>query len=240
MANRHNNKLFAGAGVIVCAPDEDPQVESATLIQTKHAPEVSRLLYAIREVFSSSIDHFDKYAFFGRLADAANRQIAQDDELELLREAIMIEACAIASGMEKHLYFAYGSNMDPSQMAHRCPDAIFVETVAIHHYELKLDCTGAATIARKRGSEVPGALWLISNEDEQTLDSYEGVQGGCYRKEHHPVFDNSGRAFRVLAYISNRDFHDGESYRSGYLDNIIKNAKRLGFAPEYIEYLESL
>lgn len=234
-----NNKLFAGAGIIVRKPGGEAAGGSITVVETQHAKKVSSLIFALKAVFENDLDYFNKYEFYGRLADAANVQLQHEDDLAAIRKAVLAEACMMATEMGKHLYFAYGSNMDIDQMAGRCPSAVFVETATLQGYEFELDCTGVATVVESCGSTVYGVLWLISESDEQELDWYEGVSSGCYRKAVLPVIDAEGESLPALVYVSNRDVHDGITYRSGYLNNIINNAKRLGFDTEYIAKLES-
>ena len=233
-----NNKLFAGAGVIVRKPGGEADGGSITAVETQHAKEVSAMIFALKAVFENDLDYFNKYEFYGRLADAANDQLYRGDDLSAIRKAVLAEACVMAAEMGKHLYFAYGSNMDIAQMADRCPDAIFVETATLQGYEFELDCTGAATVVESHGSTVYGVLWFISESDEKELDRYEGVRSGCYRKAVLPVLDGKGGSLPALVYVSNRDVHDGITYRSGYMPKIIANAKRLGFSEEYIQNLE--
>lgn len=235
---RDNNKLFAGAGIIVRKPGGPDAGGSIVVVETEYAAQVSRLIFALKEVFKGSLDYFNKYEFYGRLADAANGQLRISDDPEGLRASIIGEACVIAGEMDKHLYFAYGSNMDEGQMAHRCPEAIYVGTAELRDYGFELDSAGVATVVQKPGFTVYGALWLISDSDERTLDGYEGVASGCYHKAVCRVRDGAGRSLPALVYISNRDVHDGVTYRSGYLDSIVWNAKRLGFDEAYVKSIE--
>lgn len=72
-------------------------------------------------------------------------------------------------------YFAYGSNLDIDQMKKRCADAKLIMPATLEDYELNFN--GVATINRKQGSKVPGAIYHISFDDEVVLNSYEGFPG---------------------------------------------------------------
>lgn len=78
--------------------------------------------------------------------------------------------------MKKKIYFAYGSNLNHSQMAYRCPDAEFVGTGFIkdHTLTFKGDNVGVADIIPCNGGSVPVGVWKISAADERRLDLYEG------------------------------------------------------------------
>ena len=87
---------------------------------------------------------------------------------------------------QRKLYLAYGSNLSADQMDYRCPDARIVGQAVIEDYELlfKGSQSGCyATIEQKKGSKVPVLVWSISEDDEASLDVYEGVAGGFYYKK---------------------------------------------------------
>lgn len=78
------------------------------------------------------------------------------------------------------LYFAYGANLNRDNMAWRCPDAVTVQPFYLLDWRLAF--SGVATIQPRPGDRVPGALWAISDADEQALDIFEGWPS-LYRKE---------------------------------------------------------
>ena len=108
--------------------------------------------------------------------------------------------------MEEKLYFAYGSNINLDQMAHRCPDATPVGPVMLENYELLFrgmtNHGGVATIRPKHGSYVYGLMWKLTPECEKSLDHYEGYPH-LYRKEQVTVFDAKGQEVPVMVYIMN-------------------------------------
>lgn len=110
--------------------------------------------------------------------------------------------------MSDKLYFAYGSNINLSQMAYRCPDAKVVEPVVLEGYELLFRGNGGgcgvATIAPKEGSQVHGLLWRITPRDERALDYYEGYPR-LYEKESVTVKLQSGGEIAVMAYVMTRE-----------------------------------
>ena len=85
-----------------------------------------------------------------------------------------------AETMKKRYYFAYGSNCNLGQMAHRCPDATLVGRVTLQNYRLTFNgrgmmrSGGVASVRRHNGRYVPGLLWEITPECERSLDRYEG------------------------------------------------------------------
>ena len=86
----------------------------------------------------------------------------------------------------KRYYVAYGSNLNIRQMRIRCPHARVIGTAVINDYELlfKGSRTGAyLTIEPKEESEVPVAVWEVTESDEAALDRYEGYPVFYYKKE---------------------------------------------------------
>ena len=101
--------------------------------------------------------------------------------------------------MGERLYFAYGSNINLTQMSRRCPDAEVVGPVTLPGYELLFRC-GLATIEPKEGATVPGLLWKLTPLCEKSLDVYEGFPR-LYDKRDVTVRDSGGLEFAVMAYV---------------------------------------
>ena len=75
------------------------------------------------------------------------------------------------------LYIAYGSNLNLSQMKHRCPTARVIGTSELKDYKLVFRGSrhnAVATVEPCEGSIVPVLLWSIKPDDEKALDRYEG------------------------------------------------------------------
>jgi gamma-glutamylcyclotransferase len=95
------------------------------------------------------------------------------------------------------LYFAYGANLNIESMRWRCPDAVAVRSFYLQGWRLAF--SGVATIRPDAGGTVAGALWAISDQDEQALDVFEGWPT-LYRKE---IISSEGLEFMV--YRMNND-----------------------------------
>ena len=70
------------------------------------------------------------------------------------------------------LYFAYGANMHPENMKHRCPGAVPLRAMELQDWELKF--YNHATILPCSGASVHGVLWEITPACERSLDLFEG------------------------------------------------------------------
>ena len=107
--------------------------------------------------------------------------------------------------MKRRLYVAYGSNLNKVQMSYRCPMAKLYGIGVIQDHELQFkgySQSAYATIAPKKGGEVPVAVWEIQPSDERALDRYEGYPSH-YFKRTATVRLNSGEKVRAMVYIMN-------------------------------------
>jgi gamma-glutamylcyclotransferase (GGCT)/AIG2-like uncharacterized protein YtfP len=112
--------------------------------------------------------------------------------------------------MKRRFYLAYGSNLNIRQMRIRCSAAQPMGNTSLLGYQLLFAGIGGsavATIAPKAGASVPAALWLISTEDEQALDRYEGFPH-LYRKEMVKV-RLGNRNLSAMVYVMNEGYDLG-------------------------------
>lgn len=137
--------------------------------------------------------------------------------------------------MKRKLYIAYGSNMDKSQMAVRCPMARLIGTSKVEGYRLlfKGSKTGAyATIEKAEGYMVPVLVWEITEEDERNLDRYEGFPK-LYTKKNLTVPVN-GKRKTAMVYIMDESRTPGEPCHWYY--SVIENAYlKFGFDLSILE-----
>jgi len=69
-------------------------------------------------------------------------------------------------------YFAYGANMSLASMHSRCPLAMPMRKFSLRGW--RLDFGHHATIVRDPGAICEGALWMITEHCERSLDAFEG------------------------------------------------------------------
>ena len=108
----------------------------------------------------------------------------------------------------KRLYFAYGANMNLENMSWRCPDARPVCSYILRDWELAF--YSHATIRPKKGAEVAGVLWYITEDCEASLDAFEGFPDYYTKRswiqdgEHIMFYEMSDflRGQPTLGYIS--------------------------------------
>jgi hypothetical protein len=140
---------------------------------------------------------------------------------------------------EARLYFAYGSNMDEGQMAIRCPGARLVGGATLDGFRFIINARMVATVFPDPEAHVHGLLWLISPEDERTLDRYEGVEYGTYDKRKPEVIDAEPSRCKPLTYIASNCRPCKVPQGDGYMGRIAQAARSHGLPDDYIEELES-
>lgn len=123
------------------------------------------------------------------------------------------------------LYIAYGSNLNKVQMKYRCPNAKLVGVGEIPDYQLLFrgGKNAVATIEPQKGESVPFGLWKISDQDELSLDRYEGYPNLYYKKTF--AMQIQGKSAEAMAYIMDPRYEIGvpsqqyyQTILQGYLD----------------------
>jgi len=103
------------------------------------------------------------------------------------------------------LYFAFGSNLDRTQMRRRCPQSALVGPASLPKHRLVFGgfsrhWKGAvATVVRDAEADVPGLLYALSASDLTSLDRAEG-HPRIYERVVRYVVDAKGRRHRACTY----------------------------------------
>lgn len=131
----------------------------------------------------------------------------------------------------KKYYIAYGSNMNTNDMKKRCPAAKRIGKFEMTGYRLMFN--KYATIIKAKNSSVPAVLWEISEEDEKSLDIYEGFPK-LYRKKTVVLYINDKKADAFIYIMNNfvpnpptKEYFDRilYSYREHYFEtDVLKEA----------------
>lgn len=102
----------------------------------------------------------------------------------------------IGNRMNTHLYFAYGMNTHPDQMARRCPDSLCLGAAHLDGYRFVFRTH--ADVELSDYDQVSGVLWQVSDDDLQALDMLEGFPG-YYLRQRVWVTDKTGA--RCIAWV---------------------------------------
>jgi gamma-glutamylcyclotransferase (GGCT)/AIG2-like uncharacterized protein YtfP len=145
------------------------------------------------------------------------------------------------------LYFAYGSNLNPTQMAARCPGHRVVGRASLEGYVLRFrgygrDWAGAVgTVEPSPGSTVWGAIFELTQEHYDALDEYEGYDGpgaetSLYDRVEVTVRGENGEPVRCLTYVI-RPHAEGLP-SAAYRNAIVAGLRHHGLPEEYVAALE--
>lgn len=140
------------------------------------------------------------------------------------------------------LYAAYGSNMDPAQMAERCPHSPQAGTGWLEGWRLTfggedIGWEGAlATVVEDDGSRVFVVLYEVSQGDEQALDRWDGETLGYYNKLKVRVATLDGDAVAWL-YVLND--YEGGLPSARYLGIMADAAEAAGAPGDYVDWLRT-
>ena len=142
---------------------------------------------------------------------------------------------------EFRYYIAYGSNLNIQQMETRCPDAHVVGTTELSGWRLMFKGSKSGnylTIERAEGHTVPVAVWAVSEEDERSLDRYEGYPVFYYKKEFEitQLETETGVQISVMAfaYIMHEERALGLPTEA-YFDRCLEGYRNFGFDPAFLE-----
>ena len=138
------------------------------------------------------------------------------------------------------LYAAYASNLDPAQMARRCPHSPLEATGWLVDWRLTFggedrSFDGAlATVVEEPGSTVFVAVYDVSVEDAEALDRWEGVDLGFYTKIHVRVRTLDGD---LTAWLYALDGYEGGLPTARYLGLMADAAESAGAPDDYVHAL---
>lgn len=133
------------------------------------------------------------------------------------------------------LYFAYGSNMSPRQMAERCPGARPLGPARLEGWRFHITTRGSATIIPGERDEVHGVVWRCEPWHLHRLDAYEGVRWRNYRRRWVEVHHTAGSSV-ALTYVSSRIYRGVA--RSDYVLTAVLPGGRAFSLPE--TYLDEI
>ena len=160
----------------------------------------------------------------------------------------------ITSGFENYgrkdrqYYFAYGSNMNPAQMAERCAAARVVCAACLPGHRLafygrnRVWDGGQETVEQQSGQQVWGVLYELLFGDAASLDVWSSVRldgGGAYF--HYPVLvrDATGREHTAVLYKKDV-LGPPVPPSSQYLAHIAAGAEAHGLPDSYVQQLKNL
>lgn len=141
------------------------------------------------------------------------------------------------------LYAAYGTNLDPALMAERAPCSPVVGTGWLHGWRLTfggadLEWEGSlATVVEDPTATTFVALYHMDDNDAATLDQWEGVPIGLYRKIKVRVATLDGDE---LASVYTLDEYEGGLPTASNLGAIADAAQAAGAPDDYVHAIRMM
>ena len=132
------------------------------------------------------------------------------------------------------IYAAYGVNLDPRRMSQRAPFSPLAGTGWLAGWRLtfggeEIGWDGAlATVVEDQLSQVFVVLYDVTAQDERSLDEWEGLALGVWRKIRVRVTTLDGD---VLAWLYVLDAYEGGLPSAHYL-GVLADAAEAGGAPD--------
>lgn len=141
-------------------------------------------------------------------------------------------------------YFAYGSNLATHRLLQRVPQAKLHDVAILRQHRLCFHKNDKGQSGKcdiqltdDRNDIVYGVVYLISQDDKQTLDYYEG-HGFGYLSKTIEITTLDGESIDALTYyaididIIQRPYH-------WYKEHVLRGAREHGFPEEYIAMIEA-
>jgi hypothetical protein len=154
---------------------------------------------------------------------------------------------AVSEARMKDLYFAYGSNMNLSQISSRCSRPVAIAVACLKDHRLVF-CGhsdiwdgGIETVEPAPGEEVWGVLFSLSNMNWERLDLWQDARmdgGGMYFHIPMVVADTQGHEHYVRLYKKDIQKEPTKPSRE-YLDFIVQGAVQNGLPRSYTDALRS-
>ena len=131
--------------------------------------------------------------------------------------------------MKNKLYFAYGMNTNPNEMALRCPGAVALGPAILSGY--RFEFKSFATIVPNPTESVEGVLWSITESDESALDMLEGYPE-FYDKKTVSV-EHKNQPYIAMTYIMNPKEH-GHGPSDGYYKMVSEGYQHFGLRQQQL------
>lgn len=150
------------------------------------------------------------------------------------------------------LTFAYGSNMDFTQMCERCPSAVFVCIAMLKDHQLgftrksvKRGC-GVADVIPAAGENVWGVVYDVTEADRAALDSREGFKPvraenqNAYNRYPATVYPNGEETPLTVDIYFAVPQPNPPLPNQTYKDLIVNGARHWNLPIDYITQLEHI
>jgi len=151
------------------------------------------------------------------------------------------------------IYFAFGSNMDPVQMAERCPSHRAVGRGVLPGHRLcfprrsPVRRCGTAGLSPAAGHVIWGVLYELDRSDLERLHQAEGYAPGRSPEQNRHDFvaikvrrdGPDGEPILAFTYLARAD-DSGAAPSADYMKHLIEGAEHHGLPKHYVTALQSI
>ena len=131
------------------------------------------------------------------------------------------------------IYAAYGSNMDPKQMAERCPGAKFIRVHELADHILQFSgYTGVANVKPKKGRKTPLVLYKVNKVHMKILDHYEGVSANKYQRNKIVLTDVGEVILYKMSENAGKLLYGPSDF---YISKILAGCTAWKIPPQYVQ-----
>jgi gamma-glutamylcyclotransferase (GGCT)/AIG2-like uncharacterized protein YtfP len=127
--------------------------------------------------------------------------------------------------------------MDHEHMARTAPRARLLGRARLDGHRIAIGRAGYGTVVPDPDGRVHGVLWELTAADGASLDRFEGVAQGWYRREIREIEGADGPTPAML-YLA-ADATPGQAHPD-YLRQVLTAAADAGLPPEYLTELAAL
>jgi len=120
-------------------------------------------------------------------------------------------------------------------MARRCPASRPLGPARLMRHRFVILPQGYGSVVPDFRGTVHGVLWAVGLADMASLDRYENVAAGLYRKTIHSVLKTGGSSARAILYIGRGE---GGRPQPSYMQAVIAAARDWALPESYVRELE--
>lgn len=130
--------------------------------------------------------------------------------------------------------FAYGSLLSAGVMLDRAPTAERVGPAVLDGWRLTFR-HGAADVTPEPGRRVLGGVWVVTDEDLDELDRYEGISVGSYCRYPLPVMTLHGEVWADTYVMPSHPDTTPEPVSEWYLRVVASGLCQFGHSLEELQ-----
>ena len=162
---------FPTPGLTVSGEEAEPGEDVA--VCSCYADEISGMVRSVRNALLDDLDFYDQEDLYRRMGTAANAAIREGKECREILDRMLTEAEEVYDGWSRYLFFAYDELMAEDVIRSVCPTAKIHGRAVADGYDVRLDAEGHLTVVPDSFCSVEGVLWLLTQQEMCSLETYK-------------------------------------------------------------------